>query len=319
MINLLSLSGLDRQKWEELLALSPAATFYHLAEWGQLWEESYAFFKSYFLVDVAQDGGYRAGLPFVRARKGLDNYYSMPMGSFGGGVAMPPAEDGGLYEEWIKLAKRPRTERMMVFTERETPALVELGFSSKTVSTHVLTLAPDYGARLSRSARKDIERSRRSGFTLGQLDGESGLKDFFSFKGRGRKKGFYTKTFYQKMVERLIPGGRAAWFCARKEGVLAAYQICFLFKEKIIFWDTDFDPRFSDASPGYFLKDRILSWAQEAGFKEAGFGQTPEGGKGAVEFKERMGAQPQPVFEYTYATPVKRKLRAALEAFRGRG
>ncbi|MGH8004177.1 MAG: hypothetical protein ACRECJ_05590, partial [Limisphaerales bacterium] len=78
MIKLLELSELDRQKWEELLSASPAATFFHTADWAQLWEESYSFFKSYFLVDVSSDGAYRAGLPFVRARKGLDNYYSMP-------------------------------------------------------------------------------------------------------------------------------------------------------------------------------------------------------------------------------------------------
>ncbi|MGH8003409.1 MAG: GNAT family N-acetyltransferase, partial [Limisphaerales bacterium] len=108
------------------------------------------------------------------------------------------------------------------------------------------------------------------------------------------------------------------WFCARKNGVLAAYQLCFLFKGKIVFWETDFDPSFSESGPGYFLKDRILNWGLENGYKEAGFGQTPTGAKGAVEFKERMGGEAQPVFEYTHASLVKRKLRAFLDGFRGR-
>ncbi len=319
MIKLLKLSELDRQKWEELLSASPVATFSHTAEWAQLWEESYAFFKSYFLVDVAADGNYRVGLPFVRARKGLDNYYSMPMGSYGGVVSTPSFENSAnLYAEWMERANRARTERLMVFTEREEAALINLGFSSKKLLTHTVELSADYPFRLSRSTKKDIERSRRAGFSLERLEKKQQLADFFTFSGRGRKKDFYTKRFYEKIFERLVPPGQAAWFCARKKSVLAAYQICFLFKEKITFWDTDFDPRFSESGPGYFLKDQILSWAQEVGFKEAEFGQTPQGAKGALEFKERMGGEARPTFEYTYTTPLKRKLRSVFEKIRGR-
>ncbi len=301
------------------MAAAPSATFFHTSEWAQLWEKCYAFFKSFFLVDVAVDGSYRAGLPFTRARKGLDNYYSMPMGSYGGVVSTPSAEDGGLYAEWMKLAKRPRTERMMVFTERAEPALDKLGFTARKLSSHALGLSENFREAFSDSAKRNMEKARRAGFTLGRLEGEGGLKDFFSFKGRGRKKGLYTKSFYEKMIELLVPPGRAVWFCARRDGVLAAYQICFLFRNQIVFWDTNFALDFAKFNPGYFLKDAILRWAFENGFRTVNFGQTPGGAEGAVEFKRRMGTQVQPVFEYTYATPVKRKLRAALEAFRERG
>ncbi|HEU4436847.1 MAG TPA: GNAT family N-acetyltransferase [candidate division Zixibacteria bacterium] len=313
MIKLLSFSELEQLKWEELLSASPAATFFHTVECAQLWERSYAFFKSFFLVDVAEDGRYLAGLPFVRARKGLDNYYSMPMGGTGGVVSMQSGLEGGLYAEWLKQAKRPRTERMMVFTEREEPTLIELGFSKKTFSTHVLTFTPDYASRLSRSARKDIEYARQAGFSLDRLESKEMLAEFFAFSGRRAKKGFYTRRFFENLLVFLVPSHRAVWFCARKNGKLAAYQICFLFKDKIIFWDTGFDSRFAKDRPGYFLKDRILTWAWENGFKEADFGQTPEGGKGAVEFKERMGGEARTVFEYTYASGLKKKLRSAFE------
>ncbi|HXF48130.1 MAG TPA: GNAT family N-acetyltransferase [Verrucomicrobiae bacterium] len=318
MIRLLKLSELERPKWEKLLAAAPSATFFHTAEWAQLWEESYSFFKSCFLVDVAPDGSYRAGLPFVRARKGLDNYYSMPMGSYGGVISTESGLEGALYTEWLKLARHPRTERLMVSAEQETPALVALGFSSKTNFTHSLILTPDYGAQLSRSARKDIEHARQAGFFLDRLENKETLAEFFAFSGRRAEKDFYTKRFFENLFAILIPSKRAAWFCARKNGVLAAYQICFLFKDKIVFWDTGFDPRFSEDRPGYFLMDGILSWALENGFKEAGFGQTPEGAKGALEFKERMGGEKKTVFEYGHASPLKRKLRSAFEKVRGR-
>jgi CelD/BcsL family acetyltransferase involved in cellulose biosynthesis len=318
LIKLLTLSELERPRWENLLAYAPAATFFHTVEWARLWEESYAFFKSFFMVDIAPDGNYRAGLPFVRARKGLDNYYSMPMGSLGGVVSMQSGLEAGLYAEWMEQTKRPRTERLMVFAGQKTPALVALGFSSKTNFTHSLILTPDYGSRLSRSARKDIEHARQAGFSLARLERKEDLAEFFAFSGRRKKKDFYTKRFFENLFAILIPPKRAVWFCARKNGALAAYQICLLFKDKIIFWDTGFDPRFSTDRPGYFLKDRILSWALENGFKEAGFGQTPDAAKGAVEFKERMGGERQAVFEYSYASSLKRKLRSAFEKIRGR-
>ncbi|HLG94583.1 MAG TPA: hypothetical protein VI546_07085, partial [candidate division Zixibacteria bacterium] len=74
MIKLLELSELDRPRWEELLSVSPTATFFHTAEWAQLWEESYTFFNSYFLVEVAPDGSYQSGLPFVKTSKILTGY-----------------------------------------------------------------------------------------------------------------------------------------------------------------------------------------------------------------------------------------------------
>lgn len=301
-----------------MLSASSTATFFHTAEWARLWQESYSFFKSYFLVDIAPDGTYRAGLPFVRARKWLDNYYSMPMGSYGGVISTPPGTDANLYGEWVKRVKRPKTERVMVWTEREEPTLPLLGFTVRKLTSHTLALSENLRAGFSLSARRNMEKARQAGFSLARLEEKSGLGEFFSFSGRGRKKSFYTKSFYEKMLGLLVPTGRAAWFNARREGILAAYQICFLFRNQIIFWDTDFSPDFAKLNPGYFLKDAILSWAFENGYRKAGFGQTPGEAEGAVAFKERMGTRLEPVFEYTYATALKRKLRSALDKARGR-
>lgn len=318
MIKFLTPSELERTKWKELLTTSPAATFFHTVEWAQLWEESYAFFKSFFLVDVAEDGRYLAGLPFIRARKGLDNYYSMPMGSYGGVVSTQSGLEGALFTEWLKLAKRPRTGRMMVFTEQETLALEKLGFQKTLLFCHHLDLPAQGRPVFTRSLENRFGEALQAGFSFVRIEKIEDLHRFFSFSGRERKKTFYTKTFYQKLAQIFFPTKQAAWFLALRERRTAGYLLCFPYREELFLWDADIDPEFSKLGPGYFLFARVLDWAANKGFKRINFGQTPEEAKGALEFKERMGGKARPVFEYTYSTPVKRKLRAALEAFRGR-
>ena len=137
MIKLLELSELDWQRWEELLSASPAATFFHTAEWARLWQESYSFFKSYFLVEVGSDGAYRAGLPFVMAKKLLTGYYSMPMGGYGGAVSRETFAETAIYHRWLETTRSIKRERLVLTSPTEIPALADLGFRVKRSSTQV--------------------------------------------------------------------------------------------------------------------------------------------------------------------------------------
>ncbi|MCI0329588.1 MAG: GNAT family N-acetyltransferase [candidate division Zixibacteria bacterium] len=312
----MKLAELDRQRWEELLAAAPAATFFHTAEWARLWQESYSFFESCFLVDVEPEGGYRAGLPFVRARKWLDNYYSMPMGTCGGVVG--GGEEAALYRTWIERTAGARRERLVVISEKEEPALEELGFQKNVHFSHYLTLPSGGRLKFSRSMEEQVGTALTAGFSLLRIEKEEDLSRFFSFSGRGRKKDFYSKVFYRKLAAIFLPGGRALWFLALKEGKTAGYLIGLPFREKLFLWDADFDPVFSGLRPGYFLLARTLDWAANKGFKTIDFGQTPAGAEGAALLKERFGGKRRPTYEYVFAPPLKRALRGWYEKLRGR-
>ncbi len=297
------------------MSASPAATFFHTAEWAQLWEESYAFFKSYFLIDVAADGRYQAGLPFVKAKKLLTGYYSMPMGSYGGALGQNVS---GLYQAWQVQTRMISRERLVVFSENEQPVLEELGFHKKVDFTHRLDFPHKGRPVFSRSLENQMGEALQAGFSFVRIEKTEDLSRFFAFSGRGRKKKFYTKAFYKKLAQIFLPRRQAAWFLAVREGRAAGYLLCFPYREEFFLWDADFDPAFSKLRPGYFLLARVLEWAANKGFRRIDFGQTPEETESVVLLKQRMGGSPLPVYAYTYSSRIMRKIRRTFEKFRGR-
>lgn len=315
MFKLFEFSELDRQKWEELLGASPAATFFHTAEWARLWEESYAFFKSYFLVDIAPDGSYRAGLPFVKARKLLTGYYSMPMGSYGGALGR---DLSGLYRAWLMQTRTIGRERLVVFSAGEQPVLEELGFQKKVHFSYRLNIPIGGRPVFSRSLESQIGEALQAGFSFVRIEKTEDLSRFFSFSGRGRKKKFYTKVFYEKLAQILLPRKQAAWFLAVREGRTAGFLLGFPFREEFFLWDADFDPAFSKLRPGYFLLARVLEWACNKGFKRINFGQTPKEAESVTLLKKRMGGNPVPVYAYSHSSRIMRKVRGTYEKIRGR-
>ncbi len=298
------------------MAASPSATFFHTAGWGQLWEESYPFFKSYFLVDIAPDGSYRAGLPFVRARKWLDNYYSMPMGTSGGLVGA----GGGLelFRSWLECTAGARRERLVVFTGEKQPVLEELGFQKNVRFSHQLTIPSKSRLKFSRSIEKQVGAALSAGFSLFRIEKKEDLPRFFSLSGRERKKSFYSKLFYEMLAAVLLPNGRALWFLALKNGKTAGYLLCFPFRENLFLWDADFDPVFSGLRPGFFLMARALDWACNKGFEKITFGQTPAEAEGTALLKERFGGKRIETYEYIFASSIKRRLRSWYEKLQGR-
>jgi len=316
LIELLTPTELDKKKWEGLLNASPHSTFFQTAEWCQVWGESFPFFKSYFLVAIGSDGSYRAGLPYVQAKKLLSGYYSMPMGTYGGAACRPGGSPAGLYRRWLELTTGVKRERLVVFGETEQPGLVELGFSVAPEYVHRLNLPSGGRPLLSRSAEKQVGEALQAGFSFVKVEKQADLKDFYMLTGRGRKKTFYTKKFYEKIAEILLPDEKVAWFLAKKDGKAASFLLCFPFRDELFLWDADFDPKFSKLRPGYFLMTKVMDWAINKSFKRLNFGQSPVDAFGVTLLKERMGAEKVPVYQYTYSSKMVKKLRSVYEKFK---
>lgn len=295
---------------------SAHSTFFQTAEWCQIWGKSFPFFTSYFLVDIRSDGSYRAGLPYVQAKKLLSGYYSMPMGTYGGVVGFPDVAATGLYERWMEITSGIKRERLAVFCEARQLELEKLGFSVSSGFSHRLSLPEKRRPTLSRSAEKQIGEALEAGFSFIKVERKQDLADFYTLIGRGKKKTFYTRKFYEKVAGLLLPSGKAAWFLAKKDGKVAGYLLCFPFRDELFLWDADFDPKFSKFRPGYFLMAKVIDWAVNKGFRKINFGQSPVDAFGVTLLKERMGAEKVPVYQYTYSSKMVKKLRSVYEKFK---
>lgn len=317
MTLLLRLSELNRPEWEKLLAASPSATFFHTAEWGQVWEESYPFFESYFLVEKNPDGSYRAGLPFVKTKKLLAGYYSMPMGTYGGAVGEGDLLE--LYRRWLKVTAGAKRERLAVFSSNEIPELGRLGFRQRKLFTQVAEGLKESSIENNWSAktRSEIKYALASGLSLWPVTGMEDAALCFDLAARKQKE-FYTLKFFQSLCKLLSPTGRLLWLAAWEKEQLAGFQIHFLFKREAFYWSAAIDPRFSKLRPGYFLFQHFLDEARRRNVERLNLGATPEGAAGVRFFKSRVGGREVPVFEYVLATVLKKAARALYEKIRSR-
>lgn len=319
MIERLKLSDLNRKSWEDLLAACPAATFFQTFEWSQIWQESFPFFESFFLVEKASDGSYLAGLPFVKAKKLLSGYYSMPMGTYGGAVGRPGVPLTPLYRHWMEATAGLKREHLMVTSPFVIPELGSLGFKVRKLATRLAEKpAGGWKKMWSSKTRNEMKYAQNSGLILRFLTGEEEARQCLVLAGRKRKNRFYTETFYCKLSEHLASTGRLIWPLAYQGEELVAFQVRFLFKGELFFWDSAFDSRFSKMRPGYFLFHHLFERAEKEGVQRINFGATPKEAPGVAFFKSRLGGKEVPVFEYTFAPILKRAARRAFEKLRGK-
>jgi hypothetical protein len=317
LIELLKTSDLDGPKWEALLAASPNATFFHTLEWARLWEEGYPFFESFFLVKKNADGSYRAGLPFVKAKKLLTGYYSMPMGSYGGAVG--EGDLTGLYRRWLEITTGIKRERLAVSSPLEILDLGRLGFHQKKLSTQVVEglAGSPIEKGWSAKTKSEFKYALASGLSLRPAVGSEDAHLCFELAAR-KRKGFYTVEFFQNLYRLLAPTGRLLWLAAWEKECLAGFQIYFLYKREAFYWNAAVDPRFSKLRPGYFLFQHFLAEAREKNIERLNLGATPEGAAGVRFFKTRVGGRETPVYEYILAPALKKAARALYEKVRSR-
>lgn len=303
-----------------MLSAAPAATFFHTAEWARLWEESFPFFKSYFLVEFGSDGGYCAGLPFVAAKKLLTGYYSMPMGTYGGAVSRSGGTAFHLYGRWLDETAALTRDRLVVSSPVAIPGLTGLGFAERRLVTHSVE-RPDAGwtekiwpAR----TRTKMRHLKVSPLVVRSAQGLSDVREAFRLAGRRARKRFYSEKFFRGLLESVGPTGRLLWLLAFLENEMAGFQIYFEFKREFFYWDGGFERRFGAHNPGYVLFRRAFEEARAKNLARINLGSTPVGATGVDFFKKQLGGQKLTVWEYTAASPLKRRLRAAYQKVRGR-
>jgi hypothetical protein len=272
------------------------------------------------LVDIASDGSCRAGLPFVKAKKLLTGYYSMPMGSYGGAVSRPGRPSLPLYRRWLEETAELTRERLVVSSPVEIPELVELGFTEKRLAIHMVERPKEGWSEKIWPARTRTKMRRLAGSPLEVrlAQSRSDVQNCFRIAARRGKRNFYTEKYFQHLLDQMAPTGRLLWQLAFLEDELAGFQVYFAFKKELFYWDGGVDKRFSAFNAGYVLFQHVFQEARTKDFSRINLGATPAGALGVRFFKTQLGGREIPVYEYTASSPVKKKLRAAYEKIRRR-
>lgn len=105
MIGIYAFGSQDGSMWNELVAQSPHASFYHLWEWGEVLSTTYGY-RRYYLV-AKQDGDLVGAFPLIYVKSLLfgNRLISLPFCEYGGPITHPKLDNNTMREVTQKLVQ----------------------------------------------------------------------------------------------------------------------------------------------------------------------------------------------------------------------
>lgn len=307
-LELLYLADLDEQKWEELLFNSPVSTFYHKSNWAKLWFSSFVYFTPLFLVYSGENGEYKAGFPFILSDKyRLKRVYSMPFGTYGGMIfseGLQTEEVTKVYErmdEELRKLKLVSAEVIDFFGQQK--KLDQFGFRAEKAYTHLLDLSKHMDDPVHKTKRGAIQAEKK-GVKIEPLSSVEKIRDCYNLvlerdKRHGLKRSKFPVGLYENIWNILKLGQELRWSMATAKEQIIAFQINFLYKDTIYYWEGASLSEASNLRPNDALFSDTIQWGISKGYKYLNLGGSPEKATGLVRFKEAWGGEKKEYFIYS--------------------
>jgi serine/alanine adding enzyme len=292
-------SDADGTRWEEFVRASLAATCYHRWNWKQVIERSFGW-PTYYLM--AEEGSRVAGLlPLVWQKSALFGSFltSLPFLNAGGILADSKQAERALLEEAVAIARRVGASSIE-FRHREPH---DLGLPVKTNKvTMILPIHSDCELTwkaLGAKTRNLVRKAQSFGMKA-EFGGADCLDEFYVvFAHNMRELGtpVYSRTFFAQILQ-AFP--RDTFLCRiRHEGVTIAVSFLCAFRERIeSVWSSALHTHFH-LKPNMFLYWSLLGHFGSKGYRLFDFGRSSIG-SGTYAFKQQWGAQPVPLYWYTW-------------------
>lgn len=302
-----------------MVTTSESAAFYHTFEWCSLWEKSYNFCHSLFFVEE-KDSEYSLGLPVVKfKKKGLESFFSMPMGTYGGVLSQGSAESE-IKEFLLQALDSIKSFKCLKFQivdfNGQLSFLGRDGFKPHQTFTHIVELEKiNLGKYLTRRGYRQLERSNvtaRRIETAAEVQGCYGL--YLKTCHRHLSAPKYSERFYQNLFWAGKDTGWLLWRIAGSKEKIIGYQINFNFKEQLHLWDAASDPENVKLRANDYLMGQSLIWCQQHRTCSYNLGGSPKGAEGLMRFKEHWGGTEKNYYIYEKIFP----LGKLVDLFRGK-
>ena len=305
---LLYLGNLEEEKWEGLILNSPSSTFYHKSSWAKLWFSSFVYFTPLFFVNLNEKGDYLTGFPFVLSDKyRLKRVCSMPYGTYGGLVSRVNLTENDLQkiydkiEEGLKKLKVVSSEVIDFFKSQN--YLIHSGYKTFTGYTHILDLSRYAENPIHQTKRGAIQAEKR-GVKVTSISSADGIMDCYELakkrdKQYGLKKSKYPLGLYENIWNIFVPGKELLWKVAIMENRIIAFQINFLFKDTIYYWEGASEIETLPLRPNDALFKDTIQWGISQGYKYLNLGGSPRKAEGLVRFKEAWGGEKKSYLIYS--------------------
>ena len=223
----------------------------------------------------------------------------MPFGTYGGIVSrfnLSEEDFGKIYgqlENEFKKLKVVSLEVADFFGNQN--YLVRSGFKHLNRYTHVLDLFR-YSAKPIHETKRGAVQAEKKGVKVISLPSADRIMDCYDLVKKrdsryGRRRSKYPLGLYENIWNIFTPGKEVLWKVAMMENRIIAFQINFLFKDTIYYWEGASDFKALSLRPNDALFKETIQWGISQGFKYLNLGGSPEKAEGLVRFKEAWGGE----------------------------
>lgn len=286
-------------------------SFFQTHNWLRFWNTRTDFEASVLIVH--ERGEMLGYFPLcIREHHGFSECLSMPMGTYGGVVAVSGARKAvrDVVSEWIGSEDFSRVN-ITEFSDDPIDSLE--GYEVTRHITHVLDLESyDAPESLSENHRRNLKKARKSDFEIVTVEDESRVSEYFDLvrqsAGRHKASPTYALDFYHDLRKAIL-SDHVTWRLVLLDGAPCAGHIYFIHCDNAFYWDGCASEAGLETSANYFLFDESISGFIDLGCKTLNFGSGPSGADQLIRFKEGWGAEKVTYFEYDMQSAAYRSAR----------
>jgi len=292
------------------------ASFFQSCDWIRFWDAQRGFESC---AVVAFDAKHLRGyLPFcTRVNHGIVESYSMPMGTYGGAVALDDSGDirDLLTSEYLDWCKQKSFSRINVVEfSSQTDQLFEQ-FEIKELTTQIVDLGGGkelLRGALSENHRRNIEKCRNYNLSCKRVSSKSDVAAYFSLVEDGAKrrgaKPHYNLDFYTSLLK-YISGDNLLWELACLDDKPCTGHIYFKWGNGVFYWDGASSKAGLAVPANFHLFWRNIQQFEEEGFAHLNLGSSPDAAEDLIRFKRGWGAKQVNYFEYDWSSATYRGMR----------
>jgi len=299
-LSIKKLNQIDEKKWESLVSTSKHSSFYHTKIWSEIWEKSFPDCEALFFI--LEEQNYIAGLPLIKFRKkGFHSFFSMPFGAYGGIIGNLSEEQKiQLLRDVVQFVSEKKHLRLQIVDFfGQNKELETLNFKKISTFTHQINLENPKSE--SGFQKRGYEQSLKKGLNVKEVDTMGEVKICYQLylttaEKHQLKQVKYPLKFYENLFSVKTNSNHLKWWIVSKEKQIMAYQINFVFKDTLYYWDGGSSADFLPDRPNDALMGHSLKWAKENKFKFYNLGGSPRESEGLIRFKEDWGGERKDYF-----------------------
>lgn len=322
-------------RWDEFVSGHPGGTFFHLAAWRGILERSFGFEPLYLFVT---DGGTLRGvLPLFLVKSLLfgRSLVAMPMGVYGGPVALDEEVSQALIQKAMTLAKEHAVRYLEIRgnPHAQFDATASLNgeaarWSRKSLYfTFLGEIEPSDElnlARIPRKQRRMVRQGEKHG--LKAVFGSERLREFYDVYAESVRN-LGTPVYGYDYFENLLAafGEQCKVMVVEQNGKVIAGVLSFFYRDQVLPFYGGALKEYLHLAPNDFMYWQLMRCAAGNGCRVFDFGRSKEG-TGPFHFKRHWGFEPRalPYWYYTPqgngvpdTSPLNPKLQWAIRIWRG--